>query len=110
MKRVCAIALVACLSPLTAFAGEGLAASGARHVQEIAATQPATTQSAPAGVAAKPVAAFQGQGGNLSRSSMSKGKKTLIFIGLAAIAVGGILTIDRNVLDVTPSTLGTRQD
>ena len=41
---------------------------------------------------------------------MSKGKKALIYIGLAAVAVGGILTIDKNVLDVTPSSLGTRQD
>ena len=36
--------------------------------------------------------------------------KTLLYIGLAAVAVGGILTIDKNVLDVTPSSLGTRQD
>ena len=44
MKRICAIALLAALAPMPAFAGEGLAASGARHVQELAATQPTTPQ------------------------------------------------------------------
>ena len=59
---------------------------------------------------AQPAAAYQQGAGTLSKSGMSKGKKALIYIGLAAVAVGGILTIDKNVLDVTPSSLGTRQD
>ncbi len=111
MKRFCAIALLASLAPTSAFAGEGLLASGARHVQQLA-TMPVdtTTTTTPAGKANQPAAAYQGQGGNLSRSGMSKGKKALIYIGLAAVAVGGIMTIDKNVLDVTPSSLGTRQD
>lgn len=102
MKRVCAIALVACLSPLSAFAGEGVLASGSRHVKQLASTQTAKGKDAK-------VAAYQ-SGGTIARSGMSKGKKTLIFASLAAVAVGSILTIDRNVLDVTPSSLGTRQD
>lgn len=106
MKRVCAIALVACLSPLSAFAGEGVLASGSRHVKELASTTATTSQAK--GKDAK-AAAYQG-GGTISRSGMSKGKKTLIFAALAAVAVGGVMTIDRNVLDVTPSSLGTRQD
>lgn len=112
MKRFCAIALLASLAPTSAFAGEGLLASGARHVQQLAAVPAETTTSVPApAVATQPAAAaYQAGGGTLSRSGMSKGKKALIYIGLAAVAVGGILTIDKNVLDVTPSSLGTRQD
>jgi len=109
MKRFCAIALLASLVPTSAFAGEGLLASGARHVQQLA-TVPADTTSAPTAVkGAQPAAAYQ-QGGALARSGMSKGKKALIYIGLAAVAVGGIITIDKHVLDVTPSSLGTRKD
>jgi hypothetical protein len=112
MKRFCAIALLASLVPTSAFAGEGLLASGSRHVQQLAsvpaeATAPSST---PAGKGTQPAAAYQAQGGSLARSGMSKGKKALIYIGLAAVAVGGIMTIDKNVLDVTPSSLGTRQD
>jgi hypothetical protein len=110
MKRFCAIALLASLVPTSAFAGEGLLASGARHVQQLAAVPAEVTPSATTPVkGAQPAAAYQ-QGGSLARSGMSKGKKALIYIGLAAVAVGGILTIDKNVLDVTPSSLGTRQD
>lgn len=109
MKRFCAIALLASLVPTSAFAGEGILASGARHVRQLA-TVPAGTTSAPtAAKGVQPAAAYQ-QGGSLARSGMSKGKKALIYIGLAAVAVGGIMTIDKNVLDVTPSSLGTRQD
>ena len=112
MKRLCAIALLASLAPTSACAGEGILASGARHVQQLASVPADTTASVPAAAkGAQPAAAaYQAGGGTLSRSGMSKGKKALLYIGLAAVAVGGILTIDKNVLDVTPSSLGTRQD
>ena len=41
---------------------------------------------------------------------MGKGKKTLIYIGLAVGFAASVWTIDHKVLDVTPSSLGTRQD
>ena len=112
MKRFCAIALLASLAPTSAFAGEGLLASGSRHVQQLAAVpaEAVAPSATPAARGSQPAAAYQGQAGTLARSGMSKGKKALIYIGLAAVAIGGIMTIDKNVLDVTPSSLGTRQD
>jgi len=111
MKRFCAIALLASLVSTSAFAGEGILASGARHVQQLAvAPAEATTSAATPAKGTKPAAAYQQGAGTLARSGMSKSKKALIYIGLAAVAVGGIMTIDKNVLDVTPSSLGTRQD
>ncbi len=112
MKCFCAIVLLASLVPTSAFAGEGLLASGSRHVQQLAAVpaEAAAPSATTPGKGTQPAAAYQGQSGTLSRSGMSKGKKALIYIGLAAVAVGGIMTIDKNVLDVTPSSLGTRQD
>ncbi len=111
MKRFCAIALLASLAPTSAFAGEGILVSGARHVQQLAAVPAEATPSTTTPVkGSQPAAAYQQQGGTLARSGMSKGKKALIYIGLAAVAVGGIMTIDKNVLDITPSSLGTRQD
>ncbi len=110
MKRFCAIAILTSLLPTSAFAGEGILASGSRHVQQLAAVPVEAAASATPAKGAQPAAAYQQGAGTLSKSGMSKGKKALIYIGLAAVAVGGILTIDKNVLDVTPSSLGTRQD
>ncbi len=105
MNRLLVFALVASIGNASAaFAGESLLSAGTRHVQQIAVSAPAEPSKG-----TQP-AAYQSQGGNLSRSGMSKGKKALLYIGLAAVAVGGIMTIDKNVLDVTPSSLGTRQD
>ena len=109
MKRFFAIALLASLLPTSAFAGEGILASGSRHVHQLATVPAEAAVPATPAKVTRPAAAYQ-QGGTLSRSGMSKGKKALIYIGLAAVAVGGIMTIDKNVLDVTPSSLGTRQD
>ncbi len=109
MKRFCAIAVLASLLPTSAFAGEGILASGSRHVQQLATVPAEAAAPATPAKGAQPAAAYQ-QGGTVARSGMSKGKKALIYIGLAAVAVGGIMTIDKNVLDVTPSSLGTRQD
>ena len=46
----------------------------------------------------------------VSRSGMSKTKKTLIYVGLAVGFAATVWTIDHNVLDITPSSLGTRKD
>ena len=54
--------------------------------------------------------AFQAQGGTLSKSGMKKSTKMMIYLGLAVGFAASVWTIDHNVLDVTPSSLGTRKD
>ena len=120
MNRLLAFALVASIGNVSvAFAEESLLTSGARHVQQLAvadavaasttaATLPATavmtlgTRTAPA--------YQQAEGGNLSKSGMKKSTKALIYIGIAVGFAASVWTIDHHVLDVTPSSLGTRQD
>lgn len=121
MNRLLVFALVASLGNVSAaVAGESILTVGTRHVQQLAATETvAVSAPAAAPVAApitgarsqkKKVAAYQDQGGNLSRHGMSKGKKALLFIALGVGFAAGAYAIDQNVLDVTPSSLGTRQD
>ena len=118
MNRLLVFALVASIGNVSAaFAGESLLSSGARHVQQIAVTEPATpstvavsTPASPASVGQPAAASYQGAAGNLSKSGMSKGKKALIYIGLGVGFAAGAWTIDHHVLNVTPSSLGTRQD
>ena len=119
MKRLLVFALVASIGNVSvAFAGESLLSSGARHVQQIAATETAApaastaaavVSKAPAGKKTE-TAAFQEAGGTLSKSGMSKSKKALLYLGLAAGFVAGVYAIDHGVVDSTPSSLGTRQD
>jgi hypothetical protein len=118
MNRLLVLALTASVGVASpAFAGESLLTSAARHVQEVAVAQPAPaaataparqTGTVPLGQTAHP--SYQAEGGTLSRSGMSKGKKTLIYVGLAVGFAASVWTIDHHVLDVTPSSLGTRQD
>lgn len=120
MKGLVVIALVASIGQAsTALAGESILTAGARRVQQMAVTETlASTTPAPprpsgaavtVGTQAAP--AFQAEGGtNLSKSGMGKGKKTLLYIGLAVGFAASVWTIDHKVLDVTPSSLGTRQD
>lgn len=119
MNRLLVFALVASIGNVSAaFAGEGLLASGARHVQQIAVSDvvapSATVATLPAGAAVtvgqKPAVAFQAQGATLSKSGMKKSTKALLYIGLAVGFAASVWTIDHNVLDVTPSSLGTRKD
>jgi hypothetical protein len=60
-------------------------------------------------VPGKSVAFAQEQPG-LESSGMSKKKKVMIGLAFAAGFAAVAYTIDHKVLDVTPSTLGTRQD
>ncbi|MGE3958539.1 MAG: hypothetical protein AB7H96_17645 [Vicinamibacterales bacterium] len=116
MKRLCAVALVVSLGSVsTAFAGESLLSTGTRHVQQLAVNEPVAPaaeagKSATPTVAKKPATAYQGGGSTLSNSGMGKGKKALLYIGLAVGFAASVWAIDHNVLDVTPSSLGTRQD
>ena len=119
MNRLLVFALVASIGNASAaFAGESILTSGARHAQQLAvadaSAKSATTVATPAGatvtVGQKPAPSFQAEGGTLSKSGMSKGKKTMIYVGLAVAFAATVWTIDHNVLDITPSSLGTRQD
>jgi len=121
MNRFLMLALVASLgNASTVFAGESILTSGSRHVQQLAAVESsaaaATIASAPASagtvvtVGQKATPSFQAEGGALSKSGMGKGKKTMIYVGLAVAFAATVWTIDHNVLDITPSSLGTRKD
>jgi hypothetical protein len=118
MKRTLVFLMIAVLgSAPAALAGESLLASGVRHVQSLASAQPAASTvavaaaSAPKKVAGtKPAASLQEQVGNLSKSGLSKRMKALIFIGIGVGFAASAYAIDHSVVDVTPSTLGTRQD
>jgi hypothetical protein len=120
MSRLVALTVVISLwaSPLT-FAGESLMQTGARLVQQQVAQQAgsmsaaihAPTTSARTGALNAPTgAALQESPGVLSKSGMSKRSKMMIYlaagVGLAATA----WEIDHHVLDVTPSSIGTRRD
>src|SRR5688572_5478141 len=120
MKRMLVLALIGVLGTTpAALAGESLVVSGTRHVQQLASSQPAPAADAMTGavslpartaVGAKPAASLQEQVGSLSRSGMSKRKKALILISIGVGFAAGAYAIDHSVVDVTPSTKGTRQD
>ena len=119
MNRLLVLALVASIGNASAvFAGESILTSGTRHAQQLAVAEssaPATPAApSPAGatvaVGQKATPSFQADGATLSRSGMGKGKKALIYIGLAVGFAASVWTIDHKVLDITPSSLGTRQD
>jgi len=124
MNRLLVIALVAAIGNASAaFAGESILKSGTRHTRELAvaesssqvAAAPANATSiagAPVTVGKKqtPSFQFQQEGGTLSKSGMGKGKKTLIYVGVAVGVAASFWAIDHHVLDITPSSLGTRQD
>ncbi len=113
MNRLLVFALVASVSQASvAFAGESILTSGSRHVQELAVSgqAPGPAPSDVASVVKPAVSAYQASGANLSKSGMSKGKKAMIYIGLAVGFAASAWVIDHHVLDVTPSSLGTRQD
>ena len=123
MNRLVACAVLAALGNASAvFAGESLLTSGARHVQEIAATPGASAGSEsvnaiPAAAVAvggqKAAPAYQaepGGPGNLSKSGHSKATKVMIYSALGAGFALSAWAIDHHVLNLTPSTLGQRKD
>jgi hypothetical protein len=122
MKRLLAIGLVVTLGNASAaFAEESLLASATRLITSTRASAPAKVDSASANVAAIPSFAkaagvreaatlAQQAPGVISTSGMKKRTKTMIFIGVAAGFAGIAYGIDHRVKDVTPSSLGTRED
>ena len=119
MNRLLVFAVVAAMGNASAaFAGESILTSGARHAQQIvvadtsasSATGLVLPTAAAATVGQKPAPAFQGEAGTLSRSGMKRSTKAMIYIGLAVGFAASAYTIDHHVLNVTPSSLGTRKD
>src|SRR4051812_14082799 len=119
MKRLFVFALIATIANASAvFAGESILTSGARHVQQLAVADAASVaQATPApssgivvAAAKKPETSYSQETGTLSKSGMSKTTKTMIFAAIAVGFAASVWAIDHHVLDVTPSSLGTRQD
>jgi hypothetical protein len=121
MKRVLVFALAAVLGPVpAAFAGGPLLQSGTHQVQEMTkATATVNSQTAAVpetsreGLVTR--AAVQGAQGSqgqqtLERSGMRTRTKVMIALGAGVAFAASVWAIDHHVLDVTPSSLGTRQD
>jgi hypothetical protein len=112
MKRVLVITLAATLaSSSVSFAESSLLASGSRAVKQQVAQKDAPKSKPALSVSA----AQQGQPApgsqpGLTSSGMGKGKKIMIALAAGIGFAAAVYTIDHNVLDVTPSSLGTRQD
>jgi hypothetical protein len=114
MNRLLVFALVASVGNVSAaFAEDSLLKSGARHVEQIArvdSVTAASTAGAVASIGKSAAPALQAEQGNLAKSGMRKRTKMMIAIGLGVGFAASAWTIDHHVLDVTPSSLGTRQD
>jgi hypothetical protein len=122
-RRLLVFTLIGSLgSGSLAFAGESLLQSGIRIAEEVARTPGRLPASASRTALAQPggaltprgtpvrAEALLGQEPGLAKSGMSRRTKILIY---AAAGVGFALTaytIDRHVVDLTPSSLGTRKD
>jgi hypothetical protein len=113
------VAMTLGISPVT-FAGEGLMESASRAVSqqvENAATRPSATRRAVTNDSAKrtsgwtaPMFAEQQGGQVLSKSGMRKRTKAMIYLAAGVGLASAAWAIDHQVLDVTPSSQGTRRD
>ena len=103
MKRFVLFVAVAMLAgPAPTWAQGTLVESAMRAAQHLARTSPSPK--------AARAAQTQQQAQGLEASGMSKRKKMMIVIGAAAAFGVVAYSIDRNVVNSTPSTLGTRKD
>src|SRR5262249_31688528 len=123
MSRLVALTVAFSLSTSSfTFAGEGLMQSGVQIVQQqvtqdarpapaarrsLVANDSATSKS---GFSASNAAALQEGPAVLSKSGMSKRTKIMIYLAAGVGLAGTAWAIDHKVLDVTPSSLGTRRD
>jgi hypothetical protein len=121
MSRLVALTVVISLwASAVTFAGEGLMPSGTRIVQQQvaqdarrareAAPSVAASNSGKSGLGASNAAAMQEGPAVLSKSGMSKRTKVMIYLAAGVGLAGTAWAIDHKVLDVTPSSLGTRRD
>jgi hypothetical protein len=125
MRRLVVFVVVASFaSGSAAFAGETIMQSASRIVQRAGepADRPATVQNRASSVVANrpegwvnkptaPSAALLAQEQPaLSKSGMKKRTKAMIFLGLGVGFAASAYVIDHHVVNVTPSSLGTRKD
>jgi len=102
MKRlVVFVTVVMVIAPTPTWAEGTLMQSAVRAAQNLARTSPAS--------AARAEQAAQ-QAPGLESTGMSKRTKIMIAIGAAAAFTAVAYSIDRGVVNNTPSTLGTRKD
>jgi hypothetical protein len=123
-SRLLVLTLIASVgSGSLAFAEEGLLESGSRIVQEAGRARSlsaaANTRTIVASQVATPVnrldparsEAREGQDQPvLSKTGMRKRTKIMLYLAAGAGFAATAYTIDHKVLNVTPSTLGTRKD
>jgi hypothetical protein len=125
MNRLLVLTLIASFgSSSLAAAGEGIAQSASRAIEETART-PVTAASAVASHApliatqastllkrteAAKEARFAQEQPVVAKSGMSKSKKLLIYAAIGAGFTASAFAIDRHDLNLTPSSLGTRKD
>ena len=125
MNRLLVLTLIASFgSSSVAFAGEGMAQSASRVIEETARTQATarlaggsptpmiTTQASTllSRIDGSKQAVFAQEQPVVSKSGLSKSKKTLIYVAIGVGFAASAYAIDRHVLNVTPSSLGTRKD
>ena len=124
MSRLLVLTLIASLgSGSAAFAGESLVQSAARIVQEATLAPAVATNSSTNSIATSQAATWvtriragsteaslaQGQP-VLSNSGMKKSTKIMIYLAAGVGFAATAYAIDHKVLNVTPSSLGTRKD
>ena len=123
-SRVLVFTLIACLgSGSIAFAEEGLLESRSRIVQEVGRAQglsaAANIRTIVASQVATPVNRIDPARSEvradqeqpvLSKTGMRKRTKIMIYLATGVGFAATAYTIDHKVLNVTPSTLGTRKD
>ncbi len=122
-SRLLVLSLIASVgSGSIAFAEEGRLESGSRIVQEVGRAQGLLAAASTRTIAASKVATLvnridparseirQGQEPALSRHGMRKRTKIMIYVAAGVGFAATAYAIDHKVLNVTPSTLGTRKD
>ena len=126
MNRLVVLTLIASVgSGSLAVAGESLAQSGSRIIREAEAQAVATGSVAATSSPASPIAASQASWVNriggvspaalqgqpvLSNSGLRKRTKVMIYLAAGVGFAATAYAIDHKVLNVTPSSLGTRKD
>ena len=109
-RWIVAAVVVSLVSPSVALAGDSILSSAHRIARETVQKDPTVVQSVTQAPPDRQVVRAQEQGGLFTNPDRSSRMKMLVGIGAAVAFVGSIWTIAKNSEDVTPSTLGTRQD
>ena len=113
MKRLLLFTLVtSLLGSSAAFAGESLVQSAARiaQAQAVAVEAGAVASRSDTTTVTKKTALFAQEQAVLSKSGLKRRNKALLYIGMGVGFAAAAYVIDHNVVNSTPSSLGTRRD